>query len=350
MTQSLAVWIGRANPPHKGHTESFEEALESNDRLAILVGSANRSRSWRGPFTAFERETFIRQALGQKAERVDFIGIDDRLYDDAYWARSVRAAVQACNNKHKFERIVLTGFPKDRTSDYLNWFPEWESVPSILKLNNQGQILNATDFRRAIFLNDGDMDEFGIKEANAVRKWIKNHPDTFARLQEEGRTVEADIAKRKRAEKDYPYGICVPCVDGIIFKGDSVLMIKRGRAPGKGLWALPGGHIDKGEPSINAMCREVMEETGLIVSKSDITGMHIFDHPLRSDRGWVRSESYAIEWNPSMGMPKASQDKGEVLEWAWRPISQVRGETSFEDHHEIISHFAKRRQSIAIAA
>jgi 8-oxo-dGTP diphosphatase len=45
-----------------------------------------------------------------------------------------------------------------------------------------------------------------------------------------------------------------------------VLLIRRGHAPGKGLWSLPGGTVMQGETPRVAAQREAWEETGLQVS------------------------------------------------------------------------------------
>jgi ADP-ribose pyrophosphatase YjhB (NUDIX family) len=45
-----------------------------------------------------------------------------------------------------------------------------------------------------------------------------------------------------------------------------ILLIKRGREPGKGLWAVPGGKVRWGEELRKAARREAQEETGLDVA------------------------------------------------------------------------------------
>ncbi|HEY9843756.1 MAG: NUDIX domain-containing protein [Candidatus Sericytochromatia bacterium] len=37
----------------------------------------------------------------------------------------------------------------------------------------------------------------------------------------------------------------------------------------KGAWAIPGGHIEAGESAADAVCREALEETGLILDSVD---------------------------------------------------------------------------------
>ena len=44
-----------------------------------------------------------------------------------------------------------------------------------------------------------------------------------------------------------------------------LLIVRRGREPGAGLWSLPGGRIEPGETPQAAAAREVREETGLEV-------------------------------------------------------------------------------------
>jgi ADP-ribose pyrophosphatase YjhB (NUDIX family) len=58
----------------------------------------------------------------------------------------------------------------------------------------------------------------------------------------------------------------VNCVGAIIFDAsDRLLLIRRGRPPGVGLWSVPGGRVEAGETDAAAVRREVLEETGLRV-------------------------------------------------------------------------------------
>lgn len=53
-------------------------------------------------------------------------------------------------------------------------------------------------------------------------------------------------------------------------KDDSVLLVQRGREPAKGLWAVPGGKVERGETLAETATREVKEETGLDVELGEV--------------------------------------------------------------------------------
>lgn len=68
-----------------------------------------------------------------------------------------------------------------------------------------------------------------------------------------------------------------------IFHGGSVLLVKRGKGPWRGLWSLPGGHIEPGETARAAAAREIREETGLSVEILGLADVH--DVIMRNARG-----------------------------------------------------------------
>ncbi|HVZ30554.1 MAG TPA: NUDIX hydrolase [Asticcacaulis sp.] len=55
----------------------------------------------------------------------------------------------------------------------------------------------------------------------------------------------------------------VPCVGIVCWRGDEVLLIRRGRPPRQGEWSIPGGKIEAGESLHAAALRELYEETGV---------------------------------------------------------------------------------------
>lgn len=78
---------------------------------------------------------------------------------------------------------------------------------------------------------------------------------------------------------DGPCSVCGryqnrPCVvDGIVVNDKrEILLIRRGREPHKGTYAIPGGFIDWNETAKEAVVRELFEETGLDVDVVSFVG------------------------------------------------------------------------------
>jgi len=61
-------------------------------------------------------------------------------------------------------------------------------------------------------------------------------------------------------------------VSASIFRDGRILLVRRARAPGLGLWSLPGGRVEFGESLEIALRREVMEETGLQIDIAGLAG------------------------------------------------------------------------------
>lgn len=62
-------------------------------------------------------------------------------------------------------------------------------------------------------------------------------------------------------------------VEGILLKEGKVLMYKRNKKFGKGLWELPGGHLEFREDFKDCIIREFKEETGLDVKAEKLVSI-----------------------------------------------------------------------------
>ena len=65
----------------------------------------------------------------------------------------------------------------------------------------------------------------------------------------------------------------IECVGAVVTDpGGRLLLVLRGREPGAGLWSIPGGKVEVGESLLEAVRREVLEETALEVEVGEYVG------------------------------------------------------------------------------
>jgi 8-oxo-dGTP diphosphatase len=70
--------------------------------------------------------------------------------------------------------------------------------------------------------------------------------------------------------EQYAYNIIV--VFCYLVRGDKVLLVQRAYPPHQGEYTIVGGKKEPGEGLLTACKREVLEETGLVVGKSELRG------------------------------------------------------------------------------
>lgn len=103
--------------------------------------------------------------------------------------------------------------------------------------------------------------------------------------------------------------------DMVLVEGGRVLLVKRGREPFRGEWALPGGRIEDAETAEQCLKREMKEETGLEVEPVKLTG--IYSDPGRDPRGIIAA-AYLVR--RTGGEVRAGDDAAEA---AWHPLGRL---------------------------
>lgn len=101
-------------------------------------------------------------------------------------------------------------------------------------------------------------------------------------------------------------------VGGVIFRGDEVLLIKRGREPGKGRWSIPGGAVALGETVQTALKREIREETGLEVEVLNL--VEVFERIIPDAQGKILYHFVVLDYRCKLigGELKAQSDAEEA--------------------------------------
>lgn len=336
------VLIGRFQPLHAGHLALLDEALRTARDVVVVLGSAHAARSVRNPFTWQERQALVLGALApDAAARVRFAPVRD-YYDEARWARAVVTAVEApapwrTGGPATKRSVCVVGHFKDASSGYLRSFPGW----ALHTLPRQGPV-DGTPIREAWL--DGDSlatDALPAHVTNFLRTFATT--PAFTRLQEEWRALQAGHASWASA----PYPPIFVTVDALVHDAHHVLLIRRGRAPGRELLALPGGFIDEHESLLQSCLRELAEETHCAVTEDEcgraLQQVRVFAHPARSQRGRTITHVHRFDLAALPGrasgaaLPavKADDDAAQAL---WVPIADLPQleDQFFEDHFHVL--------------
>ena len=107
-------------------------------------------------------------------------------------------------------------------------------------------------------------------------------------------------------------------VGAVVFRGETALLIQRGKPPFKGQWSIPGGRLEFGERVEDAVRREVWEETGLAIRLIGLIGVYEA-LPEEADGAHVVMVDYAAEW--VSGEPVAGDDAAAAI---FLPIEEAR--------------------------
>ena len=83
-------------------------------------------------------------------------------------------------------------------------------------------------------------------------------------------------------------------VGAVILDGDRVVLVRRGSAPLKGEWSLPGGAVEIGETLVECVAREIAEETGLVVEVGPV--IEVFDRITRDAGGGVQYHYVLVDY------------------------------------------------------
>ena len=111
-------------------------------------------------------------------------------------------------------------------------------------------------------------------------------------------------------------------VGAVVLRNGSVLLVRRGGEPAKGLWAIPGGGLRLGETLREGAEREILEETGITIRAGD--PVFTCDMLQRDAEGRVRFQYVIVDLAAEYldGEIRAADD---ALEARWISPAELRG-------------------------
>jgi bifunctional NMN adenylyltransferase/nudix hydrolase len=333
---NTAVFIGRFQPFHFGHLHIIKEAFANFSQLVIVVGSAERARTVKNPFSFSERKQLIIDNLSRYdfenntnfTANTEVVAVEDNPYDEEAWQVNLERRVLSVA---KYKNIQIVGHDKDASTYYLKMFPNW----GLYSVGNY-QNINATQLRHDYFVAQkaSESDQLTQVSAGFLNKF-KSH-SAYPRLLEEFNF----LVSYKESWQSSPYPPIFTTADSIVVCQNKILLIKRKFTPGRGLYALPGGFLDADEWIEQAILRELREETQIELSdnelKSYLVAIKVFDKPGRSQIGRVITHAgifnLPLEFLPQI---TAADDAGEALWVDLHRVNEFRDKLH-DDHYFLI--------------
>ncbi|MAD81951.1 MAG: phosphohydrolase [Deltaproteobacteria bacterium] len=100
----------------------------------------------------------------------------------------------------------------------------------------------------------------------------------------------------------------------VVLRGNEVLLIQRGKAPNKGQWSIPGGKQRLGETIVQAVHRELLEETRVKIKQPAL--LDVVDVIMPDDKGEIQYHytlvDYQAEW---LSGECRSGDDADAVKW-----------------------------------
>ena len=121
----------------------------------------------------------------------------------------------------------------------------------------------------------------------------------------------------------------------LVVRDGKILLGKRITPFGFGQWGLPGGHVDLGERLIDAVARELLEETGMTAVRFEFA--NIVEKP-DEEAHYVIAAFIAVD---PKGEPQLLEPE-KCEEWRWFDLSEVP-ENTVSSHNEQIQLFTKEK-------
>jgi bifunctional NMN adenylyltransferase/nudix hydrolase len=330
--KTLGALIGRFSPRHSGHHMIIQEAMRQCDHLLILIGSANRPRSIKNPWTYDERFESMRGWITGLSSvpnhvrgRVSILPLNDYRYSNQQWLSDVTNVIETFRHFQFGSELgdapheaVIFGHDKPG-NDYLSWFKQYRQVNL-----ESGYKVNSTQVREDYF-----------RSRHSVIP-----PDVQA---------DWDYYQKEHATfKDYPYPqtLNFNCADAVVECAGHVLLVKRKNAPGKNCWALPGGFKNRNETFRECALRELIEETNIRVPervlRKSVVSERLFDDPNRSFGTPRNTMAYHFRVEPDADgqLPRANGGD-DVISGPdgvrWAPLAEaVNSIPLYDDHQDIV--------------
>lgn len=184
MSENIGVFVARMQPLHKSHEFLIRQSLKENDKTFVFIGSADKSRNKRNPFTVEEREGLIRKVFFEELmsgklyiERLNDLTNEDDKENDKVWGKYLYD-----NITKVIQQNIFSIYYSDDPSIMLNWFTDDLKEKINFRFFDRKKLfseLSATKIREALLTNNEEYlvnnlpyEVYSLKEnlANILKK------------------------------------------------------------------------------------------------------------------------------------------------------------------------------------
>ena len=184
MSENIGVFVARMQPLHKSHEFLIRQSLKENDKTFVFIGSADKSRNKRNPFTIEEREGLIRKVFFEELmsgklyiERLNDLTNEDDKENDKVWGKYLYDNITKVIQQNTFSIYY-----SDDPSIMLNWFTGDLKEKINFRFFDRKKLfseLSATKIREALLTNNEEYlvenlpyEVYSLKEnlANILKK------------------------------------------------------------------------------------------------------------------------------------------------------------------------------------
>lgn len=122
----IGVFVARMQPLHKSHEFLIEQSMRENEKTYVFMGSADKSRTERNPFTIEERMGIFRKVFAEELTtgKIILVPLDDMSDEtdtdnDKAWGQYLYDSIVRFTREKEFSLYY-----SDDPEIMLNWFTE----------------------------------------------------------------------------------------------------------------------------------------------------------------------------------------------------------------------------------
>lgn len=339
-----AVCCGHYQPPTVTDIALIQCALQHARQVVVGLGGAYQARSPRQPLSWGERADLILAALPERDRtRLRFLPLregPDAARGQADWRAGLARLTQSTPAA---ELLLVLPSPGEHVHALCRQALADSPVLDAAALP-PAQAPNAAALRDAWFNTDNGLQALNRLSAqwpaavlHGLREWHgQGHYEAL-------RTEWRALRQHRELWSVAPYPPVFVTVDAVVLCAGHVLLIRRGRAPGLGLLAVPGGFLEQDDTLLQSALRELQEETRLGLPEAELAaalrGVVVLDAPERSQRG--RTITHAHHFDLGQRPLPAVQGDDDAREALWVPVADLAGleDQFFDDHFMMLDHF-----------